>query len=129
MPPALNYDSHDGEKTISITSTLLVTSDSELAIFLVRYLQKLNDVAPVDIFTIEPIGGSGLSFTYFIKLKDGRQWHQTLTFPSGGGEPSMTFNVTDMWKLSEFALQRPLRDLVVKSISSLGVSDISVNWS
>jgi len=124
------YESKDGEKTVEIDSALLVTGDSKLAIFLTRHLQNLNVVAPITSFNLAQTANDAFpAFTYDIVLKDGRTWHQTITF-SGGilQEPTMTFAVTDQWKLSEFSLQRPLRDLIVEHVASHGLSRIEAVW-
>lgn len=55
-------------------------------------------------------------FEYKINCADGRIWKQTITFDISR-DPSMTFNVNDNWRLSEFANQRALRDTFVQLVN------------
>jgi hypothetical protein len=55
---------------------------------------------------------SGVQHTYRIEALDGRIWKQKLFF-NVGAEVTMTFDVTHQWKMSEFVLQRDVRDHLI----------------
>lgn len=66
---------------------------------------------------------------YEIKLHDGRKWNQTITFLSEeDDDPAMTFNVPDGWKLSEFVLQRDIRDWLVAAVVEFGMTEFRCTW-
>lgn len=53
---------------------------------------------------------SNNTFTYEIRLDDGRTWRQVITFIGGNdGNPDMTFQVAPGWSLTEFTAQRDWR--------------------
>jgi len=126
------YESKDGQKEVEVTSDLLVTADSELAIFLSRHLQAIHAVVPLTSFLFEKqMGTDPAVFDYVFTPADllvNPLWQQTMTFHSGG-RVRYTFIVTvPGWDLADFALQRPLRDLLVKYVTSHGVTKIEVKW-
>jgi hypothetical protein len=53
-------------------------------------------------------------YNYRIEEGTTRQWRQAIYFRDG--DAWMTFDVTDQWRLGEFAHQRALRDLLVSLV-------------
>jgi len=51
-------------------------------------------------------------FLYRIEAADGRIWKQHITFDNAG-DPQMTFEVANPWRLSEFSNQRNVRNALV----------------
>ena len=74
----------------------------------------MHAVVPLVRARLTTDAGDSNVCTYRIEAADGRVWLQTLTFAGPADmNPTMTFQVNDAWKLSEFALQRPIRDALV----------------
>jgi hypothetical protein len=66
-------------------------------------------------FRFERDGGNPLQYDFRIWLTGGRVWKQTLIFAGpGDADPTMTFDVTPGWKVSECAAHRDLRDAMVR---------------
>lgn len=64
-----------------------------------------------ELLTFDP-----LVFLYKLKATDLRIWAQDIHFDSSTN-PSMTFNVADLWKLSEFSSQRTLRNKLIALVN------------
>jgi hypothetical protein len=71
----------------------------------------------------DPVSGC---YSYRITAADGREWRQNLYIQPGGD--FMTFNITDLWRLEEFAQQRPMRDTVFRLIHDLQCQKIVATW-
>lgn len=69
-------------------------------------------------------------YHYRVEGRDGRVWEQDIRFTGGYGnaDPHMTFNVTDLWKQSEFQRQRSLRDTLVAIINRWWVIKIEITY-
>jgi len=78
--------------------------------------ELLHAAVPMDrvVFTRAVIGPP-LEFGYNIFAVDGRNWHQHLTFDVMPN-PKMNFVVNDLWRLTEFAAQRSLRNILVSFV-------------
>ena len=77
-------------------------------------------------FRPTPPGADANAYDYVIEAADGRTWSQTLTFAGPTDmNPAMTFDIAQPWKLSEFALQRPVRDALV-TMRARGVVEVDL---
>lgn len=114
------------------TIDLTVTCDSAVAVndgdidALVDALFVLNAAVPLSKFDVERDLVDATVHTYKFVAADGRKWSQSIW--QNGGEAEMTFDVPDRWKMSEFALNRPVRDACVALMASPGVSRIKARW-
>lgn len=89
---------------------------------LLQSIAAMSSVIPIALLRVWlPVGAT--AFTYRIELKDGRVWSQTLEFDSAA-DPKMTFDVPNQWRLSEFQLQRSIRDQIVAIVPALGITEI-----
>jgi hypothetical protein len=77
-------------------------------------LQAMHDVVPLTNVNVVLADVILRRWTYLIQTVDGRAWHQNLFITTP--DPTMTFAVTDQWKVSEFTLQRPIRDAIIALI-------------
>lgn len=93
---------------------------------LLGYLDLLHAAVPLSLFTFK-LNGAGPEYKYELTAADGRKWTQLMTFDTPQN-PLMTFDVPVAWRLSEFRGQRELRDVVVYLKSTLGVTNIRVEW-
>lgn len=66
------------------------------------------------------------TYLYRIELVDGRLWRQRIDFSTTPDDPLMTFNVSDEWKVSEFALNRPTRDELVRLYTAVGLRALDI---
>jgi hypothetical protein len=60
-------------------------------------------------------------YRYQFKAQDGRNWRQQVTF-DGSANPLLSFDVSDSWRLSEYELQRPIRDACISMVVPHGLS-------
>jgi hypothetical protein len=82
--------------------------------------ESFNSSCQSTKLTFTRISGVGVIpkvFEYKINVLDGRIWKQTITFDDLRN-PAMTFNVNDLWRLTEFSQQRTLRDILVALVGS-----------
>ncbi len=107
-------------------SNILLPADDIKLRQLYSACKRMNDI--VSIQHINIIKQPSNEYFYVITLTDLRKWKQDI-FMNLGNEPTMTFNVSDQWKLSEFALQRDIRDLVIDLIIRFDLTKFEVQWS
>lgn len=86
---------------------------------------NINSVLPLAsvVFKKMPAG----HFKYELTFKDGRQWKQKITFDSPN-DPLMTFNSVDIFRVSEFILQRALRDCFCAMQLQFDLSEITCTY-
>ena len=84
------------------------------------YVLAIDQRVALDKVTFAASSSDANVFTYEIKTVDGRKWDQTLYF--GSSEEQMSFEVGDLWSLSEFSLQRPIRDFLVDGVNTYGLT-------
>jgi hypothetical protein len=85
-----------------------------------NFAELLYAAVALEKITFTRTSGVGVTpkvFEYKINTVDGRIWKQTITFDNVR-DPKMTFNMSDLWRLSEFAQQRNLRDVFVALVGS-----------
>jgi hypothetical protein len=60
---------------------------------------------------------------------DGRKWKQDIMLGEPPDpDPTMTFNVGDQWRLSEFATFRVVRDHLIALVIKYGLTDCDVDF-
>lgn len=116
----------DGTKTLEIVSVTSLTIGEPDVISLNEYLDKFNTITPLTKFEVKQDIVDPTKYNYRFDADDGRIWKQEIF--SDPVEYNMTFDVTDKWKLSQFASQRPIRDIVIRLIKNFGISKIECNW-
>ena len=108
-------------KDFKITSPSYISSTDTDLVFLSRTISTMHETVPIDTVTVkaqnEPI-------EYEIKLVDGRKWKQS--FYDRSINPYMSFDINDVWLLSEFQPHRPVRDAVIKLLVNHNVTNITV---
>lgn len=73
--------------------------------------------------------GNTLEYSYGWEAKDGRTWSQTIVFATtDDSDPTMTFDVPEGVKKSEYQHGRDLRDLIIRMIVEFKVKKLSVEW-
>lgn len=124
--PSLEYSNGNLtiEVTYSITRELVV---DPLFVQFVNALQKLATTVSLATFALEEQSAGSEYFDYEFVGKDARTWNQVLHI--AGADPSMTFTVASYWKLSEFILHRPVREISIKLVQDYGVSKIEATWT
>ena len=125
MPIAIHTDASI-EVTVT-TSVFLPVEAPEIEALMV-FLRELKLAVP---------GATGFRWTElaplsyrFRVLRPSNNFTNVFTFASAGDlDPSMTFeNNAPGYKMSEFQIQRPLRNAMVKLFVSHGLSDITANY-
>jgi hypothetical protein len=87
---------------------------------LMGVLEMFNSVVPCTLLTFKQVSDPGIEpkvFMYKIEAIDGRVWKQHITFDNLG-DPFMTFEVIDPWRLSQFSNQRNVRNTLVALVSA-----------
>ena len=92
-------------------------------------IDNFVQVVPLDRLQLKQQPATPDTYDYEFNAIDGRNWNQQIVFEvSTSFEPSMTFDVTDLWKLSEFTLHRPIRDALITLIQKKGLIELDVKW-
>ena len=110
-------------------TSLVINADGPIKINEVIYTDLWSTlyllVASMNLSLLE-IDRQGVSTTYQYKLVslDGREWAQTIVIPPLPAEATMTFDVVDAWKVSEFSPGRAVRDILIKLIRENGIHKI-----
>lgn len=94
---------------------------------LVDALFALHAAAPLTKFDVDRDAVDLELYDYRFEAMDGRKWKQTIRVPSGS-EAVMTFDVSDGWKESEFALHRPVRSACISLARNFGVVQVKCRW-
>ena len=111
-----------------------IVSDDEIPVGepqlreLVAGIDSFNDKIELDTFNVVRDNTDHKKFTYAFVAKDGREWHQNLVIQSGI-EAKMNFNVTDLWKESEFAFHRVIRASIIGLVIKYHIVTLSCEWS
>ena len=101
LPTTLSLSGTDVEKFSGVAEMFNIAAPCEKIVLL---KQSLPGVEPkVFLYTIHAVGG--------------RLWKQTITFDNLGN-PLMTFDVADAWRLSEFSQQRNVRNALVAFVAT-----------
>lgn len=125
----------DEQRRIEITSDVEIAhTQSEMSYINTLSLlsARLHNIIPVTRIRFKrdavPEPPYAVSYDYTIWAADGRIWRQHMGFLSLVAEAEMSFDVPDHWKLSEFSLQRELRDHFIRLVRDKQVSDADVRW-
>lgn len=94
-------------------------------VLLESYVGKFYDAVPLAFLKWDLQADN--SYLYQIKAVDGRLWKQVIT--PIAGDSLQTFQISDAWKLSEFTLQRPIRDLLLQMSSDIGLTNLSITFA
>ena len=126
-----NLRLEDENMVVSVTYTTPFGEDPVVSspdvISLVGMCRSLHSVDPmIKIRFVETVIAG--VYDYNFDNIDGRKWKQTIDFRTTPKDPGMTFNVPDMFRLSEFSAQRPLRDHLVFIRNKYGVTGVKVDW-
>lgn len=124
---------------LDIDSATPIPEDNLDRMALIRALGIMHAAVPLVRFRMKSAASSPpgfLSFTYHFERVDGKEWDQNISFhdPPTGMQPLMTFSVGNFnggdlgWHIDEFALQRPIRDLVIKMFPAFGITDLHARW-
>jgi hypothetical protein len=118
-----------GEMTFRLESTQDLAMDNEDVGKLTDLVMQLHTQLQLSEFLFKAHVPSGPGhYQYDFASLDGRTWHQILDFSADDHDPTMTFEA-DAWKLSEFALNRPIRDQVVYMHWALGVVLVTCDFA
>lgn len=116
------------KRTCTCTSAIWFGRDEPLIRDYIRAVEALCQAMPLESVSFYQIG-QPFHFNYTIDALDGRKWRQDIEFASAQDfDPGMKFNVTDYWKLSEFALHREIRNYLVEMHARLGASSVIVTY-
>lgn len=102
--------------TLPVTVVLSGTDVTKLS----GVAEMLQVVVPINKITLlkqSAVGVEPKVFLYKIEAADGRLWKQVMTFDNPGN-PLMTFDVIDAWRLSEFSQQRNVRNAMVAFVAA-----------
>lgn len=114
--------------SLKITSSVMCSMDDSRVLTLVSLVKAMNTVVLLDDIVFKESATPDV-FDYKITLKDGRQWKQTIDFTTGtGGNTTHTFNVGDGWKMSEYAPQRGIRDLLITMKADFDITDLKFHF-
>lgn len=91
------------------------------------HIHEMHIVVPLREFSLIADQGGTENFEYHIVSADGREWTQTIKISSTN--PEMNFDVPDFWRLSEFTLQRSIRDDIILLVLQHGVKKIEMNFN
>jgi hypothetical protein len=121
-------------RVFTFTTTAFVQSNESTVLNLMSSVDILNAAVPLTYLHMTPVVPALtlplLGFTYQVKASDGLLWTQTITFASQADpDPQMTFSVLAGWKLSEFAQQRTIRDMLIKCVNLFGASTIKFDFT
>lgn len=67
-------------------------------------------------------------YNYTFSTTDNRKWKQRLVFDTPAN-PAMTFDVVDLFRLSEFQPQRDVRLAISVLVATHGLQTLTVNWA
>lgn len=95
---------------------------------LFKRLLALHQAMPLSSFVFTAGAAPG-EWEYSYSTVDGREWHQHLFFDSDPMDPGQTFDVSDQFKVSEFANHRPLREHVVELHNEIGLTNFEATFS
>lgn len=73
-------------------------------------------------------GAPDNDYIYEFEARDNRKWNQVLVFDTVA-DPSMTFDVPDGWRLSEFELQRAIRDDLIRLHNTRNLNEFAITWT
>jgi len=114
----------DFKENFTFISAAPIPPDHVDRVALVRSVSAFHAVVPLVRFRTHQTAPG--VFSYLFEAVDGRVWTQTIDFSASTSDPALTFSVPAGWKLSEFAFQRPIRDLVVRLIPAFGATEIKM---
>lgn len=117
------------KKEITLESVVYIRQSDEHFVQLGRLLDTMHGKTPISLFRFKLQAGSTKVFNYRIDLMDTRSWIQIVDFTSDVNDPIMTFNVPNGWRLSEFANQREIRDILVLMHQKYTLSNCECKWS
>jgi hypothetical protein len=118
---------HDDTKEIHITVGVSITVSHNYIVTLLRALDKFLAGSPDTTSLVMRQHGGPDQYQYSISAPL-RSWNQVIQIPPSV-EATMSFDVPSFWKLSEFSLQRPIRDLLITLVREFQLSECSVTWT
>ena len=77
--------------------------------------------------TCIPVVGSTTAWNYRFEDTSGRLWKQVIVPGTTNADTTMTFNVTDHWKVAEFSAQRLLRTIIIDILLG-GATTVKIEW-
>lgn len=114
---------------LMVESELVIpTTDAGYQAFLTALERLRTSIPLVTLLFKEQPAGSQI-YRYELTTADSRQWIQTIQFDVTPNDPAQTFDVTSLWKLSEFTLNRPVRDGMIYLRNTYGVTKITGDWT
>jgi len=113
-------------RTVDLVSTQPLSQESATVRGILTDAEAFNAVVPLTRFRFESTLGD--QYVYEFLAIDGRHWLQSIDIPSSG-EAHQSFNIPDFWKLSEFSLQRSMRDAVIALVKSHGLTLFRVEYA
>lgn len=117
------------------TNEITIIADEELFLKddIIRQLISLLDNLSTNIESgLKQLSSSRTNLTanYSFETNDDRSWNQTLIFDQfPDSNPKQTFNITDQFRLTEFAPQRSVRDLIIQMYNNFGLVSIEIEIS
>lgn len=115
----------NSQRSMEIETELFLSFAETPVLALSQALDVLGEAVPLAHF--ETVRTEVNEYSYEIRAADGRLFRQTFLFAETP-TPGMTFDVPQRWQLSEFALHRPLRDLIVTLIRDFGLIKLEVDY-
>lgn len=101
--------------------------DTPVVIEIVKAARALHSVAPLGKVKLTKHGAGVQEFDYEFTALDGRTFKQILKIDSI--DPLMNFDVTDMWRVSEFIAHRAVRDLLVGIVITYQLEKFALDWN
>lgn len=116
--PDLKLDIHCSESSLK--------ADTPVINDIMRAARALNAVVPLGKLKLTQDANEPTEYEYEFTALDGRKWQQR--FRADSIDPLMNFDVSDYWRVSEFAAHRPVRDLLVGLIMSHKAEKVVFDW-
>ena len=91
--------------------TVLGTGDGTTVQRFLAQVARLHATVPLASFEVKWKPAPDDFYAYEFTAQDGRAWKQKIRLVSEKAE--MTFHVTDFWRVSEFMVNRDVRDTVI----------------
>ena len=103
--------------------TMSIMRDLEIAV------TTMHTALPIQKCEIKTLSVSPLRYEYRIDLVDGRVWLQFLDFVAfDDTDPKQEFDVSDGWKLTEYTLQRSIREALIGLVNAIHLETCEITW-
>lgn len=107
------------QRKITVESSAEVLDTDQTVQQLGKDITAMHKTVPLSRLSMHKVVDEPLEYDYEIQALDGRLWRQTVRFSNEG--ITFTFDVSDRWKLEEFAMQRPIRDALNALVRNTGL--------